>query len=39
MGISLSFLPKESRFFFLLHQSAMNIREVAGRLQDLDGKL
>ena len=35
MGISLSFLPKENRFFFLLHQSAMNIREVAGRLQDL----
>ena len=35
MGLSLSFLPKENRFFFLLHQSAMNIREVAGRLQDL----
>ena len=35
MGLSLSFLPKENRFFFLLHQSAMNIREVAGRLLDL----
>ena len=35
MKLSLSFLPKENRFFFLLHQSAMNIRAVAGRLQDL----
>ena len=35
MGLSLSFLPKENRFFFLLHQSAMNIRQVAGRLLDL----
>lgn len=31
----LSFIPKENRFFFLLHQSAMNIRQVARRLQDL----
>ena len=35
MKLSLSFLPKENRFFFLLHQSAMNIWAVAGRLQDL----
>ncbi len=35
MRLSLSFLPKENRFFFLLHQSALNIREVAGRLHDL----
>ena len=35
MKLSLSFLPRENRFFFLLHQSAMNIREVAQRLQDL----
>ena len=35
MRLSLSFLPKENRFFFLLHQSAINIREVAGRIQDL----
>ena len=35
MGLSLSFLPKENRFFFLLHQSALNIRDVARRLQDL----
>ena len=35
MKLSLSFLPKEDRFFFLLHQSALNIREVALRLQDL----
>ena len=32
---SLSFLPKEDRFFFLLHQSAINIQEVASRLHDL----
>ena len=31
----LSFLPKENTFFFLLHQSAMNIQQVARRLQDL----
>ena len=31
----LSFLPRENRFFFLLHQSAMNIGQVARRLQDL----
>ena len=31
----LSFLPRENKFFFLLHQSAMNIRQVARRLQDL----
>ena len=35
MKLSLSFLPKENRFFFLLHQSAMNIHAVALRLQDL----
>lgn len=35
MRLSLSFLPKEDRFFFLLHQSASNIREVAIRLHDL----
>ena len=32
---SLSFLPSETRFFFLLHQSALNIQDVARRLQDL----
>ncbi|MDP6452203.1 MAG: DUF47 family protein [SAR202 cluster bacterium] len=35
MRFSLSFLPKENQFFFLLHQSAVNIQDVAGRLQDL----
>ncbi|MAP38297.1 MAG: DUF47 family protein [Dehalococcoidia bacterium] len=30
-----SFLPKENQFFFLLHQSAVNILDVAHRLQDL----
>ena len=35
MKLSLSFLPREQRFFFLLHQSAMNIQAVARRLQDL----
>ena len=35
MKLSLSFLPKENRFFFLLHQSTMNIHDVARRLQDL----
>jgi len=32
---NLSFLPRENRFFFLLHQSAMNIQQVAIRIQDL----
>jgi len=32
---NLSLLPKENRFFFLLHQSAMNIQQVARRIQDL----
>jgi|TARA_B100001971_G_scaffold213820_2_gene248432 hypothetical protein len=32
---SLSFLPKEDKFFFLLHQSATNIQDVARRLKDL----
>lgn len=31
----LSFLPRENTFFFLLHQSAMNIQQVARRLLDL----
>ena len=31
----LSFLPRENTFFFLLHQSAMNIQQVARRVQDL----
>ena len=31
----LSFLPRENRFFFLLHQSAMNIQQVARRIEDL----
>ena len=35
MKLSLSFLPRENRFFFLLHQSAMNIQKVARRMQDL----
>lgn len=35
MRFSFSFLPKENQFFFLLHQSTVNIRDVAGRLQDL----
>ena len=35
MGFSLSFMPKENRFFFLLHQSTVNIKDVARRLQDL----
>ena len=33
--LSLSFLPREDRFFFLLHQSTQNIQQVARRLQDL----
>jgi predicted phosphate transport protein (TIGR00153 family) len=28
-------MPKENRFFFLLHQSALNIHEVARRMKDL----
>ena len=35
MRFSLSFLPKENRFFFLLHQSAVNIQAVASKLNDL----
>ena len=35
MRFSLSFMPKENRFFFLLHQSTVNIKDVARRLQDL----
>ncbi len=35
MRLSLSFLPREDRFFSLLHQSAINIKEVARRLEDL----
>ena len=31
----LSFLPKENKFFFLLHQSAMNTQKAARRLQNL----
>ncbi len=31
----LSLLPRENKFFFLLHQSAMNIQKAAGRLQNL----
>lgn len=31
----LAFLPREEKFFFLLHQSAMNIQKVAVKLQDL----
>ena len=35
MKLSLSFLPRENRFFFLLHQSALNIQQVARRFHDL----
>ncbi len=35
LPLSLSFMPKENRFFFLLHQSALNIHEVARRMKDL----
>lgn len=35
MRFSLSFVPREDRFFFLLHQSALNIQKVAERFQDL----
>mgnify|MGYP000910649351 FL=1 len=31
----LAFLPREEKFFFLLHQSSMNIHKVAIKLQDL----
>ena len=31
----LSILPREERFFFMLHQSAMNIQKVAARLSNL----
>ena len=33
--LSLSFLPREDRFFFLLHQSTLNIQKAARGLQDL----
>ena len=35
MRLSLSFLPKEDRVFFLLHQSTINIQKVARQFQDL----
>ena len=35
MKLSLSFLPKNDKFFFMLHQSTMNIQQVARRFQDL----
>ena len=35
MRLSLSFIPKENKFFFMLHQSAINIQDVARRLLDL----
>lgn len=35
MRFSLSLMPKDNRFFFLLHQSAMNIQKVARKLQEL----
>ena len=35
MKFGLSFLPREDRFFFLLHHSAQNIQQVARALQDL----
>jgi predicted phosphate transport protein (TIGR00153 family) len=35
MRFSLSFIPKENKFFFMLHQSAVNIQDVARRLLDL----
>ena len=37
MRFSLSFMPREDRFFFLLHQSTTNIQQVALGLQDLMG--
>ena len=30
-----SFLPREERFFFLIHQSASNIQKIAGKLKNL----
>jgi len=35
MKLPFSFLPKANRFFFLLEQSASNIREIAHRFDDL----
>ena len=35
MKLSLSFLPKDDKFFFMLHQGTMNIQQVARRFQDL----
>jgi predicted phosphate transport protein (TIGR00153 family) len=35
MKLSLSFIPKENKFFFMLHQSTINIQDVARRLLDL----
>jgi hypothetical protein len=35
MKLSLSFMPKENRFFFLLHQSTQNLQRAARGLQDL----
>ena len=34
---SFSFMPREDRFFFLLHQSTINIQQVARAFQDLMG--
>ncbi len=35
MTLSLPFLPKQDHFFFLLHQSTMNIQRAARKLEDL----
>ena len=35
MKLSFSFMPKDEKFFFLLHQSALNIQQVARSLHDL----
>ena len=35
MKLSLPFLPKQDHFFFLLHQSTMNIQRAARKLEDL----
>lgn len=35
MRLSLPFLPKQDHFFFLLHQSTMNIQRAARKLEDL----
>ena len=38
MEVSMGFLslvPKEEKFFFLLHQSAMNLQKASRKLQDL----